>query len=135
MFLLSCASVTFHHWLLSNAVHPISLLTDGLISQRMQNSGDSEKLLGIPVFKLHGNMDQSERTQIYLRFCRATSGLPGLMLHDYRLGVLISTSIAARGLDLPGVSHIVQYDPPEDAAEFVHQVIRTLTTCDPALLM
>eukprot|EP00658_Telonema_sp_P-2_P013612 TRINITY_DN15158_c0_g1_i3.p1 TRINITY_DN15158_c0_g1~~TRINITY_DN15158_c0_g1_i3.p1 ORF type:complete len:418 (+),score=88.31 TRINITY_DN15158_c0_g1_i3:142-1395(+) len=99
VFMLSCASVDFHEWVLANA-------------RMSHGSQEAEKIVSTPVFKLHGNMTQSERTQVYLRFCRA------------KTGILICTSVAARGLDLPGVSHIIQYDPPEDASEFVHQVGR-----------
>lgn len=42
-----------------------------------------------------------------------------------RHGVLLCTDVAARGLDFPAVSHIVQYDPPGSPAEYVHRVGRT----------
>ena len=40
-------------------------------------------------------------------------------------GCLLCTDVAARGLDIPGVSWIVQYDPPQDPSTFVHRVGRT----------
>lgn len=45
--------------------------------------------------------------------------------HKCTHGVLISTDVAARGLDFPAVTHIVQYDPPGEAAEYVQRVGRT----------
>ena len=70
-------------------------------------------LLGVPVWALHGDKPQVERTKAWLAFSKARSG------------VLVCTNVAARGLDMPNVRHVVQYDPPEDAKEFVHQVGRT----------
>ena len=40
-------------------------------------------------------------------------------------GCLLCTDVAARGLDIPGVSWILQYDPPQDPSTFVHRVGRT----------
>jgi hypothetical protein len=40
-------------------------------------------------------------------------------------GILLATDLAARGLDIPDVARIVQYDPPQDPAAFVHRVGRT----------
>lgn len=40
-------------------------------------------------------------------------------------GVLLCTDLAARGLDIPDVAWIVQFDPPQDPAAFVHRVGRT----------
>lgn len=40
-------------------------------------------------------------------------------------GVLLATDVAARGLDIPGVEWILQYDPPQDPDSFVHRVGRT----------
>lgn len=40
-------------------------------------------------------------------------------------GCLLCTDVAARGLDIPDVQYIVQYDPPQDPSTFVHRVGRT----------
>ena len=64
-------------------------------------------------FKLHGNMSQQERTQVYFDFCKSPSA------------ILICTDVAARGLDFPSVTHIIQYDPPGEAEDYIHRVGRT----------
>ena len=49
-------------------------------------------------------------------------------LHDFKTGkapVLVATSVAARGLDIPGVAHVVNYDLPKDIDEYVHRIGRT----------
>lgn len=62
---------------------------------------------------LHGKMKQSARESALTKFTEGKSG------------VLMCTDIAARGLDIPGVDWIVQFDPPQDPAAFVHRVGRT----------
>uniref|UniRef100_A0A3P9MHP0 ATP-dependent RNA helicase n=1 Tax=Oryzias latipes TaxID=8090 RepID=A0A3P9MHP0_ORYLA len=63
--------------------------------------------------RLHGNMKQEERSEVFQLFSVSQSG------------VLLCTDVAARGLDLPLVTWIVQYTPPSSAAEYVHRVGRT----------
>ena len=52
------------------------------------------------VLDIHGRQKQQKRTATFFEFCRATSG------------VLLCTDVAARGLDIPEVNWIVQFDPP-----------------------
>ena len=49
-------------------------------------------------------------------------------LRDFKLGkapVLIATNVAARGLDIPDVTHVINYDLPMDVDEYVHRIGRT----------
>ena len=49
-------------------------------------------------------------------------------LRDFRSGrapVLVATSVAARGLDIPDVKHVINYDLPQDIEEYVHRIGRT----------
>ena len=49
-------------------------------------------------------------------------------LHDFRSGkcpVLVATSVAARGLDIPDVQHVVNFDLPKAIDEYVHRIGRT----------
>ncbi|MCL4126130.1 UNVERIFIED_CONTAM: hypothetical protein GTU68_066693 [Idotea baltica] len=69
--------------------------------------------IDIPVLCIYGKQKQSERVSTFYKFCNADSG------------VLLCTSIAARGWDIPAVDWIVQYDPPDDPKEYIHRVGRT----------
>jgi len=69
--------------------------------------------IDLPVLDLHGKQKQQKRTNTFFEFINAESG------------VLLCTDVAARGLDIPAVDWIVQYDPPDDPREYIHRVGRT----------
>eukprot|EP00026_Physarum_polycephalum_P006212 Phypoly_transcript_06254.p1 GENE.Phypoly_transcript_06254~~Phypoly_transcript_06254.p1 ORF type:complete len:581 (-),score=128.76 Phypoly_transcript_06254:41-1783(-) len=69
--------------------------------------------LDLPIWSLHGQLKQQKRTTTFFEFINAPRG------------VLISTDVAARGLHIPAVDWIVQYDPPDDPREYIHRVGRT----------
>jgi ATP-dependent RNA helicase DDX31/DBP7 len=69
------------------------------------------------LFKLHGSMQQSERHAVYTGFSRP--------LESSTSSILICTDVAARGLDLPDVSQVIQYDPPADVRDYIHRIGRT----------
>jgi ATP-dependent RNA helicase RhlE len=68
---------------------------------------------GIRVAELHGDMTQPARERSWARF---ESG---------KENVLVATDVAARGLDLDRISHVINFDPPEDEKAYVHRVGRT----------
>ncbi|EFM12683.1 DEAD/DEAH box helicase domain protein [Paenibacillus curdlanolyticus YK9] len=68
---------------------------------------------GISSDELHGDLSQAKREQVMKRFRQA------------RLQVLIATDVAARGLDVEGVSHVFNYDVPQDPETYVHRIGRT----------
>ncbi|XP_077570422.1 ATP-dependent DNA helicase DDX31 isoform X1 [Stigmatopora nigra] len=70
-------------------------------------------LSGNRFLRLHGNMPQEERSEVFQEFCGDSCG------------VLLCTDVAARGLDLPQVTWIVQYTPPCSLPEYVHRAGRT----------
>lgn len=70
-------------------------------------------LKGFSLIPLHGKMKQSAREKALASFTSLSNG------------ILLCTDVAARGLDIPGVDCIVQYDPPQDPNVFVHRVGRT----------
>ena len=69
--------------------------------------------IDIPVLSLHGQIKQNKRTATFFEFVNASHG------------ILLATDVAARGLDVPAVDWIVQYDPPEEVKEYIHRVGRT----------
>ncbi|KAM8975468.1 putative ATP-dependent RNA helicase DDX10 isoform 4-T4 [Pelodytes ibericus] len=68
---------------------------------------------GIPILALHGKQQQMKRMEVYTDFVRK------------KAAVLFATDIAARGLDFPAVSWVLQLDCPEDANTYIHRVGRT----------
>lgn len=69
--------------------------------------------IDLPVMAIHGKQKQAKRTTTFFQFCNAETG------------ILLCTDVAARGLDIPSVDWIVQYDPPDDPKEYIHRVGRT----------
>jgi len=68
---------------------------------------------GVEAAAMHGDMTQGARERALERF---RSG---------RVTTLVATDVAARGLDLEAISHVINYDPPEDSKGYVHRVGRT----------
>ena len=66
-----------------------------------------------PVMGLHGGMPQSERDAAMGRF--KAGNLP----------ILVSTNVAARGIDVRDISHVINYDMPDNVEEYVHRIGRT----------
>ncbi|KAJ1298220.1 hypothetical protein BS78_01G437100 [Paspalum vaginatum] len=104
VFLSTCDSVDFHHTVLSQLEWS---------SGPQLDMDKKKKFLGCKVFRLHGNMEQDDRKKSFLGFGSEKSA------------ILVSTDIAARGLDFPKVKYIIQYDSPGEASEYVHRVGRT----------
>ena len=69
--------------------------------------------IDIPVSDIHGKQKQQRRTTTFFEFCKADRG------------ILLCTDVAARGLDIPAVDWIIQFDPPDDPKEYIHRVGRT----------
>jgi ATP-dependent RNA helicase RhlB len=68
---------------------------------------------GYPARALAGNVPQDRRMKILSDF------------KEGRLAVLVATDVASRGLHIEGVSHVVNYDLPQDAEDYVHRIGRT----------
>jgi ATP-dependent RNA helicase DDX18/HAS1 len=65
--------------------------------------------IDLPVLDLHGKQKQQKRTNTFFEFCNA------------KQGTLICTDVAARGLDIPAVDWIVQFDPPDDPRDYIQE--------------
>jgi len=68
---------------------------------------------GIEALAIHGGFSQDKRSRIMQKF-KAEKAL-----------VLVCTDVAARGLDIKGISHVYNYDIPKDSKEYVHRIGRT----------
>ncbi|KAE8328344.1 P-loop containing nucleoside triphosphate hydrolase protein, partial [Aspergillus sergii] len=75
--------------------------------------GELLNYIDLPVLDLHGKQKQQKRTNTFFEFCNA------------KQGTLICTDVAARGLDIPAVDWIIQFDPPDDPRDYIHRVGRT----------
>jgi ATP-dependent RNA helicase RhlE len=71
------------------------------------------KAQGVKAEAMHGDLSQAARERALARF---ESG---------RSTTLVATDVAARGLDLEAISHVVNFDPPQDDKDYVHRVGRT----------
>ena len=71
------------------------------------------KTRDVVALALHGDMSQGQRERALERF---RSG---------KVKTLVATDVAARGLDLSDITHVINYDPPEDDKGYVHRVGRT----------
>ena len=68
---------------------------------------------GVEAVAMHGNRSQRQREQALARF---QSGA---------VDTLVATDVAARGIDVTGISHVINFDPPADREAYVHRVGRT----------
>jgi superfamily II DNA/RNA helicase len=68
---------------------------------------------GVDAAAMHGDMSQAARVRALERF------------RGGKVTTLVATDVAARGLDLDAISHVINYDPPEDGKGYVHRVGRT----------
>ena len=79
------------------------------------------------IFRLHGSLQLQTRLASLRGFSAVPSSKPGKSTSQNPFSVLLCTSVASRGLDLPLVKAVIQYDLPTEsgATEYVHRVGRT----------
>ncbi|WNQ11843.1 DEAD/DEAH box helicase [Paenibacillus aurantius] len=68
---------------------------------------------GIASDELHGDLSQAKREQVMKRF------------REGRIHVLVATDMAARGIDVEGITHVFNYDIPHDVESYIHRIGRT----------
>jgi ATP-dependent RNA helicase RhlE len=73
----------------------------------------SLKRQGVRAVAIHGDLSQSQRT----------AALSGFRRRSYH--VMVATDVAARGLDIPGVSHVINFDLPDEPENYIHRIGRT----------
>lgn len=79
----------------------------------VQRLSDHLTNVGIPSAAIHGNKNQSQRQRALQQF------------KNNRVKVLVATDVAARGLDIPNVSHVINFDTPQTYEDYVHRIGRT----------
>ncbi|NWQ62476.1 DDX31 helicase, partial [Neopipo cinnamomea] len=105
IFFSSCEQVEFYYDLL------VKVLAGGPELEQPGHSSPSS--VSLQFLRLHGDMDQEERTEVFQEFLKS------------KTGVLLCTDVAARGLDLPRVTWIIQCNAPASPAEYIHRIGRT----------
>lgn len=79
----------------------------------VQRLSDHLTNIGIPSAAIHGNKNQTQRQKALKQF------------KDERVKVLVATDVAARGLDIPNVTHVINFDTPQTYEDYVHRIGRT----------
>ncbi|MGG7566390.1 DEAD/DEAH box helicase [Rhodovulum sp. DZ06] len=92
-------------------------LTNGIVFCNRKRDVDivwkSLKKRGVNAGAIHGDLDQSERMRVLSGF------------RDGNIDIMVASDVAARGLDIPNVSHVFNFDVPIHAEDYVHRIGRT----------
>ncbi|PHU22749.1 DEAD-box ATP-dependent RNA helicase 37 [Capsicum chinense] len=103
------------HAQMANGVHGKHALT--LVFVETKKGADALEhwlcINGFPATAIHGDRTQQEREQALRTFKRGDTP------------ILVATDVAARGLDIPHVSHVINFDLPNDIDDYVHRIGRT----------
>lgn len=83
-----------------------SRITTDFVEKNLRHSG-------VDAIAIHGGFSQEKRDRTIKKF------------HSNKVQVLVCTDVAARGLDIPGVSHIYNYDIPKESKQYIHRIGRT----------
>lgn len=100
----------------------VQLLNDGTVGQAIvfmrtrrgaESVADYLKREKIPAEALHGNLTQNQRTRVLDRF------------REDKVQILVATDLAARGLDVEGLTHVYNFELPPEPETYVHRIGRT----------
>lgn len=81
--------------------------------RRVSKLNEALQAAGYDCDELHGDLSQGKREAVMKRF------------RDAKLQLLVATDVAARGLDVEGITHVFNYDLPLDADSYIHRIGRT----------
>ena len=93
--------------------NPYLMVVFCISKERTKALGDELGMMGYNVDVLHGEMSPAKRKTVMKSF------------RDARIQILVASDLAARGLDVDGVTHVVNYDIPHDVDWYVHRIGRT----------
>lgn len=85
----------------------------GRTKRRVDELSEALQKRGYSADGLHGDLSQNQRDNVMRKF------------RDGSIDVLVATDVAARGLDVSGVTHVVNFDLPQDPESYVHRIGRT----------
>jgi ATP-dependent RNA helicase DeaD len=85
----------------------------GRTKRRVDELSEALTLRGYTAEGIHGDLTQAKRMQVLRKFKEGT------------IDVLVATDVAARGLDITGVTHVYNFDIPQDPESYVHRIGRT----------
>ncbi|MDQ0195879.1 DEAD/DEAH box helicase [Paenibacillus wynnii] len=85
----------------------------GRTKRRVDELAEALQKRGYSADGLHGDLSQNQRDAVMRKF------------RDGSIDVLVATDVAARGLDVSGVSHVINFDLPQDPESYVHRIGRT----------
>lgn len=89
------------------------VLVFGRTKHGVQRLSDELAKRGVRSGAIHGNKRQNQRQFVLSQFARS------------EIQILLATDVASRGLDIPNVSHVINYDLPETMDDYVHRIGRT----------
>lgn len=81
--------------------------------RRVKALNESLQKHGLKTDELHGDLSQAKREKVMKAF------------REFKIQVLVATDVAARGLDIEGVTHVFNYDIPQDPESYIHRIGRT----------
>ena len=85
----------------------------GRTKRRVDELSEALSIRGYSAEGIHGDLTQAKRDSVLRHFREGTTE------------ILVATDVAARGLDIPGVTHVYNFDIPQDPESYVHRVGRT----------
>ncbi|MFZ2410197.1 MAG: DEAD/DEAH box helicase [Candidatus Methanoperedens sp.] len=100
-------------------VHLLKHENSGLVMVFCNTKRNTDKVAknlrfsGVDALAIHGGLTQGKRNDVMRLF------------HSGKACVLVCTDVAARGLDIPGVSHVYNYDTPRESKQYIHRIGRT----------
>ena len=98
---------------LIDRLNPYLMIVFCMSKERTKELGDWLGLQGYNVDVLHGEMSPAKRKTVMKSF------------RDAKIQILVASDLAARGLDVEGVTHVINYDIPHDPEWYVHRIGRT----------
>lgn len=102
---------TLHDMLIKKEFDKV--LVFGRTKHGVQKLSDELTKRGFKSGAIHGNKRQSQRQFVLTQFARS------------EIQILLATDVASRGLDIPNVSHVINYDLPETMDDYIHRIGRT----------